>query len=247
MSVEIPIVNAGYLSVQNLQIARTGNAAATVAAGQARDSSNVNDIVLASAATLNAASVGANGLDTGSLAASTVYALYVIGDSSQNNDAAVILSLSQSAPALPYGYDMYRKIGFLTTDASSHFLAGYWYGNSNMRMFAYDAPQATAITAGNATSYTGVALTALVPAQDNLPVMMQSVLTPASAGNAVFLQPYGATGDAVVNKGQVTAVVLENIDMVMAKLNSSAPSIKYKVSNGSDAVALNVAGYTYSI
>lgn len=247
MTINIPVVNAPYLSISNLEITVTGNTAATVAAGRARNSTNENDIILSATATLDAASNGLNGLDTGTLAASTVYALYVIGDSGLTNDAGIILSASQTSPTLPFGYDMFRKIGFLTTDSSVHFLSGYFYGSSNTRIFNYDAPQATAITTGNATSYTGVALTTLVPAQANLPVMIQSALTPATAGNGVFLQPYNATGDAILNKGQVAAVVFQSVDMVMAQLNSGAPSIKYKVSNGSDAVALRVSGYIYSI
>ena len=44
--VNIPVVNAGYLNVQGMQLAWASNTTLTMQAGQARDSSNVNDILL---------------------------------------------------------------------------------------------------------------------------------------------------------------------------------------------------------
>lgn len=245
--VNIPIVNAPYLSVDGLEIAIASTTTATVQPGRARNSTNENDIILDAIATLNAANNGLNGLDTGALANATMYALYEVGDSSGNNDSGVILSLNITTPLLPVGYDMWRRIGFLRTDGAAHFLSGYWYGKSNERMFMYDAPIATAVTAGAATSYTAVSLATFVPAVDSLAVWMSYAFTPGAASRTLKMTPGNGTGDAVTITGQVTSVVVSGNALVIEKVTTGVPEIDYKVSNAGDAVALNVAGYQYTI
>lgn len=246
--VNIPIVNAPYLSVDGLQIAVVSDETATVQAGRARNSSNENDIILEAAVTLNNLDNGLNGLDTGTVAADTLYALYVVGDSSNNNDPGVVMSANQSSPLMPVGYDMYRLIGYLRTDSTSDFLLGYWSGSSNERIFMYDAPIATAVTAGASTTDAPVILTTFVPAVAGLPVYMFYDLTPAAASRILTLKPFGATGAPFTVTSQVTAVHMTGIALVQAQLDSGAPKLEYIWSaGGGDAVALNVAGYQYTI
>ncbi len=87
-----PIVNAPYLALNGLLLsndATTPNTKLDVAAGVARDSNNIMDMNLGnflglgnstltsnSATVLNFSVNGANGLDTGSIAASTFYFCY---------------------------------------------------------------------------------------------------------------------------------------------------------------------------
>ncbi len=73
--------------------------------------------------TLNAALTGANGLDTGALAASTWYYLYIIAGVTSANAviSASLLSLSATAPTLPTGYTIAERIGAYLTDGSVHF------------------------------------------------------------------------------------------------------------------------------
>jgi hypothetical protein len=231
--------------------ATTPNTKLDMTIGQVRDSNDLLDIVIATAYTINAAVNGYNGLDTGALGVSKMYDIYAIADSSGFRQTGYILTLnSNTAPLMPFGYDSYRKIGFWMSDASSHFLLGYTTGNSNGRSFTYDAPQATAITAGAATTYTAVDLTALVPlpvAGVNIPVSLAFAFTPNAAGDTLKLQPANAAGDAVTITGQVTTVVVSDNVSVLAQLLSAKPQIKYKVSAGTDAVALNVAGFSFSI
>jgi hypothetical protein len=111
----------------------------------------------------------------------------------------------------------------------------------------YDAPQATAITAGNATSYTAIDLSAFVPAVASTPVFIDSALTPAAASQTLKLQPAGGTGDAVTITGQVAAVVVSSQSLVIAQLASGDPKVSYKVSNGAAAAAINVGGYQFAI
>jgi hypothetical protein len=261
-----PIVNQGMLYINGLVVsndATTPNTILDIAAGQCRDSNNIIDMILGdflnegtgtanSSTSLNAAVNGINGLDTGSLAVSTMYAIYVIGDSSNKNPTGVILSANQSLPLLPFGYDSYRKIAFWATDSSSHFLSGYYSPSGiNVRAFFYDAPQATAITAGHATTYTNVNLIKFVPTINNLVVWIYSSYVPATAGNALSLQPGNGTGNAVVVTGQVaTVAVTSNSKLLAQNVTIStvvSPVVNYKETNASDAVAINVAGFEIAL
>jgi len=247
MSVNIPVVNAAYLSVSGLEIAIVDDETATVQAGRARNSSNLNDIILDAAVTVNNTQNGLNGLDTGTVAASTLYSLYLVGDSSLNNDPGVVMSLSATQPLLPVGYDMYRKIGYLRTDGSSDFLLGYFSGSSNERTFVYDVPIATAITAGNSGTYAAVTLTTFVPPVENVLVNMEINWTANAAADTLELQPFNATGDTAKYIALVAGATAHTLvrEYLMAQLDSGAPKMNYKVSAGT--VALNVAGYKYTI
>lgn len=253
----LPVLNINGLVVSN--DATTPNTLLNISAGTARDSANVMDITLGSAnpnlqgstvtapLTLNAEVNGVNGLDTGSFAASKVYAVYMIADSRYYEPVACLMSLALSAPQMPFGYDSYRLIGYAVSDSSTHFLKMYCCGNGNARQFYYDAPIATAVTAGNATTFTAVALTTFVPAIENLPVSIAYAFTPGAAGRALNLTPGNGVGNAVTITGQVTSVIISGNATVLSKVTSSVPEIDYKVANGGDAVALNVAGFEFFV
>ena len=270
MSIGTPVVNAPNLYINGLGISWVSATELQVAVGICRDSTNQNDISVglplnvaqtgtgeepvaagSGPVIINVAVQGAGGLDTGTIAVSTVYGVYALGDSMNVNLGSAILSASQSAPLIPYGYDMYRLIGYATTDGSGNLLLGYWSaGNSSLRTFTYDAPIATSVTAGASTSYAGVDLTEFVPAVDGTSVSVAYSFLPGNAaGDALYLQGYNSTGDAVKITGQVTSVHMTGNATVLAQLHSGAPEIKYKVTSASssEAAALNVASYTVSL
>lgn len=227
--------------------ATTPNTKLDVAVGSILDSSKTFQLNLDVAVTIDATTTGLNGLDTGSLAASTLYNVFLVADPQSYNVTGAIISAS-SIPVLPYGYGAYALIGYVATGAGSTFLKGYWTDDkSTWRTFMYDAPQATAITAGNATSYTAIDLSAFVPAVASTPVFIDSALTPAAASQTLKLQPAGGTGDAVTITGQVAAVVVSSQSLVLAQLASGDPKVSYKVSNGAAAAAINVGGYQFAI
>jgi hypothetical protein len=245
--INIPVVNAGYLNVQGLELAVASTTTMTMALGQARDSTNVNDIVLAAGVTINAATNGINGLDTGSLTTNKLYGVYVVGDSSGNNAAGAVVSLSNTSPLMPVGYDMFRLIGYVRTDGSSLFLAGYWSGSANDRTFCYDVPIATAITAGASNTYVAVTLATFVPAIKGLLANIEINWTANAAADTLALQPFGGVGDTVKFIALLAGATAHTLvrEYVTTELNSGAPTINYKVSAA--AVALNVAGYKYTI
>lgn len=261
----VPIVNLPFLYINGCNIrnnATTPNTLLDVAAGIMRDSSNTYDMNIGNfngqvnpnatenvVTTINAAVNGLNGLDTGAFAASKIYNVFVVSDPVSGLASGAMISLAAPAtgPLMPFGYSAFRHVGYAVTDASVHFLIAYQAGNNNARMFAFDAPQATAVTAGNATAYTAVSLLAWVPAVENTPVMMAYAFTPGAASRTLNMTPGNATGNAVTITGQVTSVVISGNAEVMAKVTSAVPEIDYKVANSGDAVALNVAGFKYYI
>lgn len=97
--------------------------------GQVRSQFNEFDIVISSAISVDSTKNGINGLDTGTVAANTWYAVYVIYDSTLALPSGALISCqqltltdSQAAPVLPFGYSHYRRVGYALTDSSSNFL-----------------------------------------------------------------------------------------------------------------------------
>lgn len=251
-----PIVNAPSLYLQGMQLVWLSNTTLSVNVGQARDSSNTNDIfnyglnngtstpTATTFLTINAANNGANGLDVGALANNTYYGVYIIGDSGQFNPTAAILSSNLVAPSLPYGYDMYRRLGYVLTNGAAHILK-FWQTNSgSSRKMWYDAP-IEVVTAGTSASYLAVSLVTAVPLTAPTDVTFAVQLTPTAAGDAVGLRPTGATstfGYANVS-GDVTAV--QHIDSIVCPTGIQVgppviPSIDYVVVG---SVNLFVAAY----
>jgi hypothetical protein len=74
---------------------------------------------------LSTGTTGANALDTGTVAASTWYAVWAIYN---ETTVAGLLSLSATAPTMPSGYTHKGRIGWVRTDASSNLLRTIQYG-----------------------------------------------------------------------------------------------------------------------
>jgi hypothetical protein len=109
-----------------LKIQATSNTAVTVTATQIAIGSTTgtytpNTISL----TLSTSTTGANALDTGTVAASTWYAVWAIYN---ETTVAGLLSLSATAPTLPSGYTHKGRIGWVRTDGSSNLLRTIQYG-----------------------------------------------------------------------------------------------------------------------
>lgn len=240
---ELPYYINGFGISNN---ATTPNTLLDIAPGSALDSTGTFQVNSNSVITINAAVNGLNGLDTGTFAASKVYAVYLVWDPVSLQPTGAMLSLSLSQPLMPFGYNAFLLIGFATSDSSVHFLKGYWTaGNSSTRTFYYDAP--IQCLSGNQTSYTGVDLSAFVPAVNNTPVVLFSNFNANAAADVENLQGYNSTGDAVTIIAPVAGSSAHTTQQntVLAQLNSAAPSIKYKVSAGS--LVLDVCAYTWFV
>jgi hypothetical protein len=103
------------------------------------------------------AATGANGLDVGSSAANTWYHIFAIGK--EDGTDAGLFSLSATAPTMPSGYTYKGYVGAVRNDGSDQFVNFHQRGN----YVAVDGSHLNALSAGTATSYTAVSLSAIVP------------------------------------------------------------------------------------
>lgn len=104
---------------KNLVITTTGtNANVTATADQVILYSGSAYLSTAVNNSLAMTTTGAGGLDTGSVAASTWYSIWVI---SNGSTTALLASLSATAPTMPSGYTYKARIGWIKTLAASPF------------------------------------------------------------------------------------------------------------------------------
>jgi hypothetical protein len=252
----IPIINEPFLYIVGLGLsndATTPNNIMDIAVGQCRDSTDTFDINLGSPIKINITNKAAGGLDKGSVAANSLYAIVLISDPVSGNPTTAMFTLTPSAPQMPFGYSAWRVIGYAATDASSHILLGQWTaGGTGHRLFAYDIPQATSVTAGSSTTLAPVDLVTLVPSGiAELPVNLYFALTPGSIGNSFLVQGFNrsASGFATKVAGMVSGTQTLGVVQVIAEINAANghPEINYLLTSNTDRIALSVAGYELNI
>lgn len=237
-----PIVNAGQEYMYGLNLDRTDDENITIAAGACRDASNVVDMEVSSALTVDILESGAGGLDTGSVEASKFYAVWLIGDSTRHNSPAGLLSLSFSAPTMPAGYDVKRRVGAVLTDSSSDILEFHQYGEGKDRMMYYDVA-ISELSNGQSATYAAVDLATSVP-----PVKCEVLLlvdyTPNSATNKAHILPFASSAtNGIVQFGYGVAAAQRGMLQAPSSLDSAVPKIKYKLDNANDSLDLSVIGY----
>jgi hypothetical protein len=136
-----------------------------IAAGECVDSTNAEKMVVSAAFTKKideswAVGDAAGGMDTGAVAADTVYAVWLI----KRSDTGVVdalFSASMTAPTMPTNYDYKRFIGYVWTDASANIIAFEMRGGMVWFMSAADTVVITGINNG---SYTQQDFSSYLPA-----------------------------------------------------------------------------------
>lgn len=265
-----PIYSLPFLYISGLDVSVASTTVLAIAPGQARDSTDSIDMPVGfpnlqgttTPATqvlgyqppllLNSAVNGANGLDTGTIAASTPYAIYLIGDSRGYNPVATILSRTSNAyPLLPLGYDSIRLIGMINTDGSAHFVyATFKPQNMKFALSFYNSPAISVLSGGNSTTFATIDLTTntAIPTTTlpNVIVILQVTFTPLAAGDVVQFRPVGittATGYPTI-VGVTAGIAQTQYIQVFAAVGSSKPEIDYLVTSASDSVNVSVVGWT---
>lgn len=158
-------------SFSGLKVSTTGlNAAVSVSAGQLILARVDGEVYRASnvALSISGSAAGINGLDTGLLAASTWYSVWVVSD---GVNISGVLSLSATAPSLPAGYSYKARVGWIRTDASANKypLSTLQCGNRAQYVLAggnvSNLPILAAGAGGNISTpvYVAVAVSAFVP------------------------------------------------------------------------------------
>lgn len=249
MSQLTPIVNAAEKYVNSLQVAWASNTTLTMAAGAARDRNNVMDLILSTGVTINCAVNGLNALDTGTLAANTIYYVYIIGASNGEQPVGALVSTSLTAPVLPFGYDSWRLIDFQITDGSSHFLLNYNVGAYNVRTKIYDS-RIQVLNAGSSSSSALVTCAAAVPPfTQNLKLLLNIEFIPATASQYVYFTYPGstATTGAIRFDGIVAAVPNVGQMTLISGLSSGAQQFQYSNNAGSCSTTIYVYGVEFNI
>jgi hypothetical protein len=231
----------------------------TVTAGRCSNGTNVNDISIGlplnvaatqtgelpvaagtGTVTISTAVNGVAGLDTGTIAINTFYAVYAIGDSFGIEPGSACLSANLTSPLLPAGYNMSFRIGFIKTDGSALILPFRQDGCGLDRWMFYDAPIATDVTAGASATYAAVNCSASLPAATPTLVNFFCVFTPTGTNDRLVLAPGTSTstlGYATLS-GTGAAVTGNLICPTDAPVTDA---IDYKVTG--TAVAIDVSGY----
>lgn len=161
-------------SFKNLQLSATGTSAnVSVSADEivVENASNAYKTLRAVSLTVAGVSSGvANGLDTGALAASTWYSIWVIAKA--DGTTAGLLSLSATAPTLPSGYTYKARVGWIRTDgtANKYPLNFQQYGRSVSYQVGANVSALPLVTSGaqgtwsvSAPTYVSVSLASFIP------------------------------------------------------------------------------------
>ncbi len=256
------IINLPPLAMYGLKLsnnATTPDSKVDISAGMCRDADNNVDMVLGAAfpnaenqteaaplvvdATVN----GVNGLDTGSLAASTLYAVYLISDSQGYKETAGILTLAtNSQPLMPLGYDSYRLLGWMASDGTSDFLKGVMTGSGNLRTWTYDLRIIVAASGVN-TSYNDTDVSEAIPPQADAIGMFLLDFAANAAADTFNAKRFGGSGDTIQVVATVatgTADTFVNFECPVG-LDTGVPTIEAKVSAG--AYDLGVLGYKFAV
>lgn len=258
---QTPMVNAGLLYVNNLQLtagavdAGTGLFVTTmgIAAGQARDSTDINDITLSAAVVLNTATTAigrVNGLDQGTgLTANAQYAVYAIGDSTGYEPSGSLMSLSFTQPLLPPGYDMFRRIGSVKANAAATGILNFVQrGNGSRRDTYYAVALATtAIVIAN-TAFQPIVLTTQIPTTSESVHIASAMTSDAGAtrtllysANASTTVAQGATGN-VVQSSPASTVTTTSLTVPIDS-TAGVNSIQIAASNAAVTAVVTVQGF----
>ena len=162
--------------LSGLTLSRTSATVVGVAAGACAESGNTAIISLSSSGSIDCATVGANGLDAGSLANSTWYHAYAIMKA--DGTAARLASTSVSSPTMPSGYTLKRRIGSFKTNGSAQIIDFVQDGD----LYQWVTPTQDIVAANPGTG--DVTRTLNVPTGVNVVANVQLVVTNTGTGGS---------------------------------------------------------------
>lgn len=192
---------------------------------------------------LNFGIVGANGIDTGAIAASKFYGLYWIYNPTTNVWAS-LASLSFTAPTLPSGYTAFALIGVVPTNASTAVVTDYTlYGRacSFQRINIFNGTNSP-------TALTAASIAAAVP---TIAKTVNGIIGQASGPNTGFYAVASSSGGSGLQEGPVpnnsSAVALNNFFAALTFISlqlQTAQTIFWQEVNGGQPSRLDITGFT---
>jgi hypothetical protein len=215
--------------------------------GFCTDSSGTSLISLASAVTIDVTVSGVGGMASGvSFVSGTSYAPIVIGDKFGIKPTSVILAdqATYTAPSLPPGYNIFRRVGWTRTyPSSAAFLKFIQTLDGRDRFIWYDEESANliALSGGNATAWTPVALGNWVPPTARMINIKLSYSPNVAATRYARIRPTGST--VVLPVTQIDTN--QNITTANWFITVTGPSqqLDYEIAAITGSLDIWVAGY----
>ena len=143
--------------------------------------------------TVNLATTGPGGIDTGSAPASGFVAVYAIYGSGGTSILACNTTTSTgtiySGSHMPTGYTYSALLGIWPTNGSSQFVAGLL----NNRQFVYSSAGVQVLSGGNVNTYTSINLSSAIPSAAK--IVNGYALTTSNSGQQLYLSHYVGQSD----------------------------------------------------
>lgn len=150
-------------AAKNLKVSTvTGSAVVTADEVVLETTGNVYGVVRSVSVTISPAASGANGLDTGTIAANTWYSVWVIYNGATT---AGLISTSATAPTMPSGYTYKARVGWVRTNATPALYPTLQYGRR--AQYVVDGSVLTALrsigTGSTSNAWISKSVSTLVP------------------------------------------------------------------------------------
>jgi len=165
---------------------------------------------------VNATAMGANGLDTGTLTASTWYSVWVIWG---EQGVAGLLSLSANSPVLPVGFTHKARVTWARTDSTANkFLLSFVQAGNSVQYkvsSGSNVPNLPVMASGTVSPAADVSVSAFVP-----PTASKIALAAGSTGSYISFAPSSAYSAQVTTYLSTTAL---NAAPFVGGYNPSSP------------------------
>lgn len=241
----LPLVTGGYTpviqavfptSLQGLTLSTAGASSSFgVAEGAACDSTGAKWYGLPAAFTKTtgawAVGSGFGALDTGSIANSTWYHVYLI-TKADLSVTDVLISTSATSPTMPSGYTLKRRIGSLLTDGSAHWTAFTQLEN----VFVWAQPTIDANNVATSTAPSNVPIS--TPLGVSVDATLIAVLS-NPAGTATYKISVYPVGGTVGGLGNIYNSVTSGFAAAQVEVTTNTSS--------QVTVVANAAGATYYV
>jgi len=195
---------------------------------------------------VNTGVVGANGLDTGTLAASTWYYLYAITNAA-GSTVQGLMSTSATAPALPATFTQFRLISTYRTDGSVHFLLQNQYDD-----MVYYVTGGSVLSNGTNTTATAVSNSSFVPPiTREIKILINiNVNLSGNGQSSVQTQITGTTGFILRTSTSFVSPTSAGNNVEFMQIVNSSQQFDYKCSGGvitAGGINIYVVGYRLSL
>lgn len=209
-----------------------------IGVGKMADTTQQMLIVIDAPLTLDLTVSGLGGLDTGTKAASTWYAVYALGRVDGTKKAGLTASLNFTTPALPSTHDRFRRIGTIKNAAGDVLFKFVQVGTDKERIVIWDEdheqlPQRVLAGGNSPGSFTPIDVQDVVPVSS----VLASIQVESGPGNGKSkLRPNGIGGANGTHS-------IENNSQVADRILVPGRILDYETT-GTSKLTIDVTGYT---